>query len=825
MKQITQNLRWLVTLLAMIVSVGAWATEYKLTISASDFNTTSYAANNNEKTTQAVCTSDASKTFDVKWTSNQVMKNVEDMQWQKNNGYLFNSTNLGTIKSVTVTSSGGTFTIFYGTTAHPTSGATVGNGFFTVKVGNALGTTSKVEVVFEKLDPVATPTFSVAEGTYTEAKSVTISCTTENASIYYTTDGTTPTNESSLYSGAITISSTTTLKAIAVKEGYDNSKVATALYTISIPISGYTVNFESSLDCYVDWIFENIGIHNSEITAHGGTFYGANVNSNGNGVASATIRTKQPVVNPTMFICYVSKESNNTTASTWYVEVSSDGTNWETVTSQDAKSMNKGEWTEVTADLSAYSNVYVRLRYNGSTAIRAVDDISIALGGTPKVATPIFSVAGGTYTETQSVEISCTTEDATIYYTTDGNEPTTNSTEYRGAIDISSTTTLKAIAVKPEMRNSDVAEVTYTINIPQPVSEEQYALVTSNDQLEAGKEYIIVGKYSTFDTYFAMSTTQNENNRGIVGITVSGDIATISSSDVQVITLEGSSEGWYFRVGNGYLYAASSEKNYLRTETTKDDNAKATIEISNGNDATIVFQGNFTHNNLRFNNGQELFSCYLPSSSMLPVQLYKKKPVSETVRISDVGWATYVTNNALDFSDTDVTAYIIEPECINKKTHQIALIEKTEVPAGTAILISKQEGSDNSFEIPIICNFDLSSDNALQASDGSVEGNGKIYVLNQVNGNVGFYPLNNGKTLSAGKAYLDMTNYLSESSDDVKYFFSFGNETVDAINKMDAEEGLGVLYNLNGQRVAAPLKGGIYIMNGKKVFISTLKTN
>lgn len=216
------------------------------------------------------------------------------------------------------------------------------------------------------------------------------------------------------------------------------------------------------------------------------------------------------------------------------------------------------------------------------------------------------------------------------------------------------------------------------------------------------------------------------------------------------------------------------------------------------------------------------------------VEIFTKEPVYcnyrtsltfETVSISDVGWATYVTNNALDFSDTDVTAYIIEPECINKKTHQIALTEKTEVPAGTAILISKQEGSDNSFEIPIICNLDLSSDNALQASDGSVEGNGKIYVLNKVNGAVGFYPLNNGKKLSAGKAYLDMNNYLSESSDDVKYFFSFGNETVDAINKMDAEEGLGVLYNLNGQRVAAPLKGGIYIMNGKKVFISTLKTN
>ena len=119
-----------------------------------------------------------------------------------------------------------------------------------------------------------------------------------------------------------------------------------------------------------------------------------------------------------------------------------------------------------------------------------------------------------------------------------------------------------------------------------------------------------------------MSTTQNENNRGIVGITVSGDIATISSSDVQVITLEGSSEGWYFRVGNGYLYAASSEKNYLRTETTKDDNAKATIDMSSDGNATITFLGTNKHNLLRFNSNNSIFSCY--GSGQLPVQLYKK---------------------------------------------------------------------------------------------------------------------------------------------------------------------------------------------------------
>ena len=121
---------------------------YKLTITAADFNSTSYAANNNEKTSLAVCTTDDSKTYEVKWTSYQVMLQSGAMQWQKNTGYIYNSTDLGTITDVTITSSAGTFTTYYGTVERPSSSTNVGGGYFQTMVGNVTGMTSKLEITF-----------------------------------------------------------------------------------------------------------------------------------------------------------------------------------------------------------------------------------------------------------------------------------------------------------------------------------------------------------------------------------------------------------------------------------------------------------------------------------------------------------------------------------------------------------------------------------------------------------------------------------------------------------------------------------------------------
>jgi len=88
---------------------------------------------------------------------------------------------------------------------------------------------------------VATPTFSPVAGSYSGTQSVTVSDTDSGLAgfaMYYTTDGSTPTTGSTLYSGAITVSTTQTVKALAVATGYANSNIGSATYTITAPASG-----------------------------------------------------------------------------------------------------------------------------------------------------------------------------------------------------------------------------------------------------------------------------------------------------------------------------------------------------------------------------------------------------------------------------------------------------------------------------------------------------------------------------------------------------------------------------------------------------------
>lgn len=146
-------------------------------------------------------------------------------------------------------------------------------------------------------------------------------------------------------------------------------------------------------------------------------------------------------------IGYASVASDSDGADTWSLTLPSDLTEGATYTLKVFSEQQNGD--------------------NTTDYASAMIPITLTVGDAPapeKVATPTFSPAGGTYTETQTVTISCATSGADIFYTTGENAPTSGSTKYSGAISVASTTSIKAIAIKNGMTDSEVATVTYTIN-------------------------------------------------------------------------------------------------------------------------------------------------------------------------------------------------------------------------------------------------------------------------------------------------------------------------------------------------------------------------
>lgn len=101
-----------------------------------------------------------------------------------------------------------------------------------------------VTAIYTEKGTTLAPEFTPAQGTYSETQNVSFNCSTEGATIYYTTDGTTPTTSCAVYNGPITVSKNTTIKAIACCESMTESAVSTATYTITKAVAKPTFSPE-----------------------------------------------------------------------------------------------------------------------------------------------------------------------------------------------------------------------------------------------------------------------------------------------------------------------------------------------------------------------------------------------------------------------------------------------------------------------------------------------------------------------------------------------------------------------------------------------------
>lgn len=266
----------------------------------------------------------------------------------------------------------------------------------------------------------ATPTFDPVEGSYSTTQTVTISTVTSGASIRYTTDGTAPTaTVGTEYSTAISVSATTTIKAIAYKSGMPDSAVASATYTITLtPVDMPTFNPLS-----------------------GGTFTSAQTITISTGTSGATIK-------------YTTDGSDPLTGGT--------GTEGATVDLN-----NSGNYT-----IMAYA-------YKAGMADSPVATATYTVSIPNQIPLPTFTVTTGTYLGTFTVDIDTTESGATILYTTDGTSPghdgsgNPNSGTTAGpaptiSVSISATTNLRAKVYKATMTDSGVVSVTYTIDFSAP---------------------------------------------------------------------------------------------------------------------------------------------------------------------------------------------------------------------------------------------------------------------------------------------------------------------------------------------------------------------
>lgn len=392
-----------------------------------------------------------------------------------------------TSQTVTLSSTVGGASIRYttnGTTPTATSGTLYTGPFSvtqttTVKAVAYTGTWTSPVTTATYTIWAATPVATPAAGAYVGTQTVTLSSATPGATIRYTLDETTPTQTTgTVYTGAITISSSKTLRAIAYATGYSTSNVRDADYTIrTAPLVAAPV-FSPAAGTYSS--AQNVTI--TCATSGAAIYY----TTDGSTPTTSSTAYTSPVAigDGTVLkaLAVASGYGNTTTTGNYTIgttatpTISLAGGSYtgdQTVTLACASS---GATIMFTLDgtTPGWTNGYIytgafKVKQSATLQVMAFSPLranSTVASATYTIAAeaPAFSLAAGSYTGTQTVSLSTATVGASIRYTTDGSTPTpTTGTLYSGAIAVSTSQTIKAIAYLGGANNSAVSSATYNI--------------------------------------------------------------------------------------------------------------------------------------------------------------------------------------------------------------------------------------------------------------------------------------------------------------------------------------------------------------------------
>lgn len=622
---------------------------------------------------------------------------------------------------------------------------------------------------------VEAPTFSPAAGTYAEAQTVTIACATDGATIYYTTDGTEPTSASTQYTDAITVSTATTIKAIAIK-GADESTVATAAYHICSADNPYTV---TQALAFLEYPANGIYV---------------------SGIVS-TAPTQAPTTNGQL---------------TYYISVDGEATNQLQV--YKGKGLEEAAFTaqddiQVGDIVTIYGNVK---DYNGTIEFDTNNYLvsferpeheayTLTIGTLENIDLYIFDDPNGSEALTTGAQIPWGT---TIYVSPDPAD---------GYL-------LDAITVTDADNNSiDVTEGeagmwTFTMPESNVTITATVAVAPATDAYELFTGDLVEGDYIIYYNGKAMNNTVNSDRLQYEEVTPEGDVITTYNANI-VWHIAKSGDYWtiYNASANAYAASTGAKNKAQMLEDGTDDKALWTVtpDEETGETYEFVNKQNTTNEvnaNLR-NNGTYGFACYATGTGGA-LSLYKKVTAVE-VTITSAGAVSFSSKYALDFSESGLTANIVTGKNGSFFTNETVTV----VPAETGLVV---EGEEGTYQIPVA---------AADATFDEVEGNllvstaseaytvtsadyGFVYGLarSKSTGKVGFQKKAAGFSFGIGKSYLR----LPEESPAKGAEFIYLNETVTGIKTVSNEQMNGDRYNLNGQRVDKNYKG-VVIVNGKKM--------